>query len=151
MAKKISADARRELLQAIGDRYRADSKQEKARILDEFAAVTGFHRKHSIRLLNSVREAREQDELAGSDGQGEDRSHVSRQSSKNIPSSTETPTYLAQDDLDRDVGASGERPDGIALVGLEAALLRLFTERRTAAAFQIDVCLLGVGLEQASD
>ena len=57
MAKKISADARRELVRAIGDRYRAGSKQEKARILDEFAAVTGFHRKHSIRLLNSVCEA----------------------------------------------------------------------------------------------
>jgi hypothetical protein len=57
MAKKISADARRELVRAIGDRYRAGSKQEKARILDEFVAVTGFHRKHSIRLLNSVCEA----------------------------------------------------------------------------------------------
>ncbi len=54
MAKKISADARRELIQAIGERCRAASKQEKARILDEFAAVTGFHRKHSIRVLKHV-------------------------------------------------------------------------------------------------
>lgn len=56
MAEKISGDGRRELVQAIGDRYRAGSRQEKARILDEFAAVTGFHRKHFIRLLKCVHE-----------------------------------------------------------------------------------------------
>ena len=33
------------------DRYRASSKREKSRILDEFIAVTGHHRKHGIRLL----------------------------------------------------------------------------------------------------
>ena len=54
MAKKISADARRELVEAIGERYRAGSKQDKARILDELVAVTGFHRKHSIRVLKHV-------------------------------------------------------------------------------------------------
>jgi hypothetical protein len=54
IAKKISADARRELVEAIGERYRAGSKQDKARILDDFAAVTGFHRKHSIRVLKHV-------------------------------------------------------------------------------------------------
>ena len=54
MAKKISADARRELLRAIGDRYRSGSKEERARILDEFVAVTGYHRKHSIRLLRAA-------------------------------------------------------------------------------------------------
>jgi hypothetical protein len=57
MAKKISADARRELVQAIGERYRAGSKQEKTRILDEFVAVTGFRRKHSIRVLKQVASA----------------------------------------------------------------------------------------------
>jgi hypothetical protein len=44
MAKKISADARRELVRAIGDRYRSGSKEGRARILDEFVAVTGYHR-----------------------------------------------------------------------------------------------------------
>ena len=43
--------AKRELLATIRDRYRASSKREKSRILDEFIAVTGHHRKHGIRLL----------------------------------------------------------------------------------------------------
>jgi hypothetical protein len=54
MAKKISVDARRELVRAIRARYHTASREEKARILDEFVAVTGFHRKHSIRLLKAV-------------------------------------------------------------------------------------------------
>ena len=54
MAKKISTDGRRELVQAISERYRASASDEKARILDEFVAVTGYHRKHSIRLLNAI-------------------------------------------------------------------------------------------------
>ncbi len=54
MATKISVDARQELVGAIGARYRAGSREEKLRILDEFVAVTGYHRKHSIRLLNTA-------------------------------------------------------------------------------------------------
>ena len=42
--------AKRELLATIQDRYRASSKRDKSRILDEFIAVTGHHRKHGIRL-----------------------------------------------------------------------------------------------------
>lgn len=52
MAKKISADVRRELVQAIGERYRGATKEERLQILDEFVAVTGYHRKHAIRVLN---------------------------------------------------------------------------------------------------
>jgi Integrase core domain len=44
---------RKELLAAVITRYRAAPTTEKARILDEFTAVTGYHRKHAIRLLNS--------------------------------------------------------------------------------------------------
>ena len=43
--------AKRELLATIRDRYLASSKKDKSRILDEFIAVTGHHRKHGIRLL----------------------------------------------------------------------------------------------------
>ena len=51
MAGGIGRMAKQELLAAIRDRYRASSKREKSRILDEFIAVTGHHRKHGIRLL----------------------------------------------------------------------------------------------------
>ena len=43
--------AKQELLATIRDRYRASSRKEKSRILDEFIAVTSHHRKHGIRLL----------------------------------------------------------------------------------------------------
>ena len=52
MAKKISAGTRHELVVALGARYRAAGKPDKQRILDEFVAVTGYHRKHVIRMLN---------------------------------------------------------------------------------------------------
>ena len=54
MAKRISVDTRRELVRAIGERYRSGAMDDKARILDELVAVTGYHRKHSIRVLSSV-------------------------------------------------------------------------------------------------
>ena len=44
--------AKQELLATIRDRYWASSKKDKSRILDEFIAVTGHHRKHGIRLLS---------------------------------------------------------------------------------------------------
>src|SRR5512139_1203573 len=52
--KKISKKAREELVRAIGERYRAGNRPEKLRILDEFVAVTAYHREHAIRLLNSA-------------------------------------------------------------------------------------------------
>jgi len=42
---------RSELVQAISERYPAAGAAEKGQILDEFVAVTGYHRKHAIRLL----------------------------------------------------------------------------------------------------
>jgi hypothetical protein len=38
----------------IRARYRAAGRADKLRILDEFVAVTGYHRKHVIRMLNSA-------------------------------------------------------------------------------------------------
>jgi hypothetical protein len=42
---------RRELIEAVAARYRAAGRNEKREILDEFVKVTGFHRKHAIRVL----------------------------------------------------------------------------------------------------
>ena len=53
MAPTINAETRHDLLQAIRQRYRGGLKEEKLRILNEFVAVTGYHRKHAIRLFNT--------------------------------------------------------------------------------------------------
>jgi len=53
MSTRISKSARVELVGALGERYRLSSKREKTKILDEFKALTGFHRKHAVRLFNS--------------------------------------------------------------------------------------------------
>jgi hypothetical protein len=45
-------------MDSLRARYRSGSRVEKCRILDEFVAVTGYHRKHSIRLLTLGRVAR---------------------------------------------------------------------------------------------
>ena len=42
-------------LEAIRERYRTASKQEKRLILNEFCSVCGYHRKHAIRLLRKRR------------------------------------------------------------------------------------------------
>src|SRR5271170_3796988 len=49
--RRISMAARDELVAAIAGRYSRADRTERSRILDEFAAVTGFHRKHAMRLL----------------------------------------------------------------------------------------------------
>lgn len=51
MGRHLGMAARRELVLALGTRYRTASSGEKRRILDEFTAVTGYHRKHAIRIL----------------------------------------------------------------------------------------------------
>lgn len=43
---------RAELVTAIGGRYRVSSREERGRILDEFVELTGYHRKHAIRILS---------------------------------------------------------------------------------------------------
>ena len=43
---------RRELKQAVGVRYRAAGRWERRQILDEFTRVTGYHRKHALRVLH---------------------------------------------------------------------------------------------------
>lgn len=45
--------ARQELVHAVRARYKTAPRGDKRRILDEFVAVTGYHRKHAIRLLTT--------------------------------------------------------------------------------------------------
>lgn len=52
--RKISMSTRAELLEAVGERYRCADRRSKGRVLDEFVAVTGFHRKHAMRLLRGA-------------------------------------------------------------------------------------------------
>ena len=51
MASGISKQTKAELLAALTRRYGSSSKMGKGRILDEFVAVSGYHRKHAVRLL----------------------------------------------------------------------------------------------------
>jgi hypothetical protein len=53
MIRRVSAEARRELVLAVAERYQGGRRSEKIRILDEFVAVTGYHRKHAIRVLTN--------------------------------------------------------------------------------------------------
>lgn len=51
MEAKMSQHSKRELVQRLQPRYLKASRQEKTKILDEFVAVTGMHRKAAIRRL----------------------------------------------------------------------------------------------------
>jgi hypothetical protein len=53
MATSISVSTRHDLLQAVHARYRAGTKDEKVHILDQVVAITGYHRKHVIRLMRA--------------------------------------------------------------------------------------------------
>jgi len=50
-----------ELMEAVRPRYVRARRMEKGRILDEFVAITGYHRKSAIRLLNHGRKPRSWD------------------------------------------------------------------------------------------
>jgi hypothetical protein len=49
---RIGREAKDELISALKQRYKTARKDQKTRILDEFVAVSQFHRKHAIRLLS---------------------------------------------------------------------------------------------------
>ena len=51
-------EARRELIEAVGERYRKAERTEKKQILDEFVELAGFHRKHAIRVLRKRTQGR---------------------------------------------------------------------------------------------
>lgn len=45
---------RRELIGSVATRYHAGTRNEKKEILDEFVKISGFHRKHAIRVLRKI-------------------------------------------------------------------------------------------------
>jgi hypothetical protein len=51
MRRRIKLTTRKELTAAISQRYRTADRKNKKLILDEFTKVTGYHRKHAIRIL----------------------------------------------------------------------------------------------------
>ena len=53
MARQLSMATRRELKDAIRQQYQGSSdRRERRQILAEFVRVTGYHRKHALRVLN---------------------------------------------------------------------------------------------------
>ena len=61
----VSKEARMEIVDALRSRYRRASKVEKKRILNEFTLVSGYHRKHAIRLLRLQMERQERTAVTG--------------------------------------------------------------------------------------
>src|SRR5262245_820695 len=51
--RRISMAARDELVAAVADRYARGDRGERGRILDEIAAVTGYHRKPARRRVRA--------------------------------------------------------------------------------------------------
>ena len=49
--RRVSMATRDELIGALSRRYSEVRRVERSRILDEFVAVTGYHRKHAMRVL----------------------------------------------------------------------------------------------------
>ena len=49
--RRVSMGTRDELIAALAGRYGEAGRIERGRILDEFVAVTGYHRKHAMRVL----------------------------------------------------------------------------------------------------
>src|SRR6476620_5070851 len=51
MRSKMSLATRKELVEAVRQRYQDATLATKTSILNEFVEVTGYHRKHAVRLL----------------------------------------------------------------------------------------------------
>lgn len=53
----MSLKSKRELLEVLRPRYLKANKAEKQKMLDEFTSVTGYHRKHAIRVFKNQRQS----------------------------------------------------------------------------------------------
>ena len=51
--RRVSMATRDELIAGLAKRYSDVGRMERSRILDEFVAVTGYHRKHAMRILRA--------------------------------------------------------------------------------------------------
>ena len=60
----ITPGTRQELVTAVAVRYR-QSTAAKKRLMDEFVALTGYHRKHAVRVLNELPSRRRRGAGAG--------------------------------------------------------------------------------------
>jgi len=47
----VSQGSKREMIEAVRPRYLKANRAGKEQILDEFIAITGYHRKYAIRIL----------------------------------------------------------------------------------------------------
>jgi hypothetical protein len=65
MSRLLSLNTRRELTTALAVRYQAADRQSKKAILDEFVKVTGYHRKHAIRILSGKQMSKKQRKTLG--------------------------------------------------------------------------------------
>jgi transposase InsO family protein len=54
MAKQLTMATRAEVLDRLAARYAAAARREKSRILGEFVEISGYHRKHAVRLLRAA-------------------------------------------------------------------------------------------------
>jgi len=99
------SQSKRDYLARIKDRYRHVGRKGKARILDEFCAVCGHHRKHAIRLLN---------------GDGRNR--------KKKPG---RPSAYGQDEIQvlEDIWLAADRPCASRLVGMIQLWLPFYEKR----------------------
>jgi hypothetical protein len=66
MARALTKTARHELVQALRQRYQTCSRDGKTRILEEFASVSGYHRKSQY-AFSTVRPVRMRTSEAGAD------------------------------------------------------------------------------------
>jgi len=55
----MSQRSKKEMVETIRPRYLKAPRKEKSKIIDEFIAITGDHRKHAIRLLRKGYAGRE--------------------------------------------------------------------------------------------
>ena len=51
--RRVSMATRDELIVALSQRYSESDRYAKGRILDEFVAIMGYHRKHGMRVLRT--------------------------------------------------------------------------------------------------